>query len=240
MAVAQIGSMRLFWSWMLVAVLVSFGCGEDSVVERHEREGPADVTPSVEEPGENPLGSSDDAPETPKPVEDPPGTKPTSSGRVLSAEPPASAPRDEPSSASSAGAGGPEPSEGPSPEPEVRLADTYVLARVDGKGLPAVTDTRPGCEIRVLSGRVTIDSSNRFRLATAIRETCDGRVTSEDTWEAAGTVRRTGSSLHFEGSVGEAFGTARGDLGQGTITIRSIAGEGGEERVDWEFVSSGQ
>ena len=99
-----------------------------------------------------------------------------------------------------------------------------------------VTDSRPGCQIEVVSGSLTIAESSRFNFSTDTRETCNGEITTEDVWEAKGTVARSGSELHFEGASGENFGTADGVVVSGGLRIDSFATEAGTEPVNWKFV----
>ncbi|MBW3670711.1 MAG: hypothetical protein KY432_03460 [Acidobacteria bacterium] len=215
---------------LIVAVVLFGGCGEDAVVERPEETGFVTLEETA------PDTATENRPEAP-------GT-PTVEGTVVPADSEAE-PAGEPARQEELGSSPPErPSssppasvpDAPPQQSQTSVAGVYNLATVDGEKLPVVTDSRPGCQIEVMSGRLTITGSDRFTISTATRETCDGRVTTEDVWDGAGTLRRDGSALHFEGASGDNFGTAEGVFRAGGITIQSFASEAGTEAVNWRFV----
>ena len=225
--------MKTFLS-LLFTCLIATACGGDSSAARHEEEEVAPPETSA------PALTTEDGQE----VEGAPEVE----GRVMPAGPevedhagqtPAPAPPDTPTSNRPA-AEPPVSSSRPTDQAprEARqspLASRYTLETVDGKSLPVVTDSRPGCQIEVLSGHLGFVDSRRFTISTVTRETCEGRVTAEDVWEASGTVKVTGAALHFEGSSGENFGAADGVLSGTGITIESFTHESGVEPVKWTF-----
>lgn len=219
---------------MFACVVAIVGCGEDSVVERPgENEiAPSETTaPALTTEADTEVEGMPEVDGTVMPIEpdieDQTGSSPTPPLDTPSSNSPVS---DPPASTKPANESAP-PSEG-----QASLASRYTLATVDGRNLPVVTDSRPGCQIEVLSGHLAFATRDRFSISTATRETCDGRVTTEDVWEASGTVRMSGSALHFEGTSGENFGTADGVFNAGGITIRSFTHENGVEVVEWKFV----
>lgn len=221
--------MRTFAPICLVIVLLAVACGEDAVVEQPEGEDVPlreDASPA---PPNDPISEDVGRLLEYEVDQDPAPATTDSKAPSKPATPEPSQPNDSTSPETRRGNGPPE-------QTESALAAGYDLATVDGKGLPAVTDTRPSCQIEIVSGHLAIDRSSRFELKTVTRERCNGRITAEDSWDAMGTVQRNGSALRFEGSSGDAFGEAQGRLDAGAITITSVSTEGGVEQVNWKFV----
>lgn len=227
--------MRILTALVLAIFLIA-GCGEDAVVERPEEEAnELSVEPYLEDSEPAPgrvISTSTGAEEEQEPASEPGEGEPAgaTSGSDSTTRPAAPVDRTP--------AQKPVPSETSQPQadPQASISGRYTLDTVDGKRLPVVTDSRPGCQIEVVSGYLTISDSFRFTFSTETREICDGEVTTEDVWEAKGTFSRSGSNLHFEGASGENFGTADGVLASGGLRIDSFATEAGTEPVNWKFV----
>lgn len=121
------------------------------------------------------------------------------------------------------------------PQPATGLQQSvYQLQQVQGENLPLLLDMTTDCDIKLISGTLSL-RNGRFLFRSQSAEECQGERRTAETQEAGGSYRLQGNRILLNVETGEILGDATGIVEGNTIRLQQISNEEEVQEVDWVF-----